>query len=1008
MRSSTPDQALVPEAPARPARPAAVLRKVPIIGVISVPWIATFAMLSTGRIWANGDNLIQSYPLRVLTGVDIRHGHLPLWDPFIWSGTPLLAGFNAGAAYPPTLLFAVLPPHVAWVINQALPFSVAAAGIYVLLRTRERSELASVLAAASFSLGGFMIAQNVHLDLLEGASWLPWAFVAIDRIAGTRRTPQARKATERTWPWVLLLAASTGLMILAGAPEAPLDSVVPLCIYAGWSALRSRRPAPSVLGACALGGLGGLWLSVAQWLPGLMFQLHSQRAPITYGYFTSGSLRPVLSILSFAPYVLGGTRSSVLGYPSPVNLVEVASYTGILTMVGTFALAARWRHREAREWRIWFVILIAGVLLAWGRYAPLGILMYHVPGYDKQRLLSRNLLVVDLAACVLFAYWCDSIIFNVTRQLRDPGRRRMAQSADAPAPSASSAQSLQKPPGEPPGGLLEKRLSLVPVAIALATYLAFLAFGPVIEKLLGVMTTAPSRSSLVHLDVGMLPWVAVVTAAGILALRGWSAPKRTVAAIMSILVLLDLSIFSLDMVAFPRPKSASNATAAAGATLARAAGAGRVAIYDPSRSHFSDLLSLSSPDLNILRRMQSVQGYGAIVSASYDQSTRSHTLLNLWPAGLKGTTFDKLDLTTLLSPRFYFIRRHIPTPPTQPAPAPGALPQFPPAPTSFAMTPGTAFTWYFGEPLHVVDLSLPLISAQRQGSAPAHAYPAARDRTSHVPASGAYLRLGLIIAQGGSSPAHQRTTIRWVTTSEHVVPGGSISVRPPGGAAAVGLVALATARPAQRVPSPGGGTSSEPPRGSGTSNGLATVTVGVAKVTARDGTGYFLDGELQGFIKPVHWTYVGTDGPFAMFHNTRARGRAWVLTATGSPMPAGHATVVSQRPWGTTTIDVTSPTAGKLIWSEAYATGWHADVYNQAKNRTRTAQIAVHRHGLLQEVAVQAGEHTVTFRYQAPGDGPSIAASLAAAASGAAVAASGGAIELRRRKSRARPRSRRQ
>src|SRR5579863_3703703 len=56
-----------------------------------------------------GDDLTQNFPLRVLTGDQIRSGHLPLFDPYIWSGAPLLADWNAGAAYPLTWLFAILP-----------------------------------------------------------------------------------------------------------------------------------------------------------------------------------------------------------------------------------------------------------------------------------------------------------------------------------------------------------------------------------------------------------------------------------------------------------------------------------------------------------------------------------------------------------------------------------------------------------------------------------------------------------------------------------------------------------------------------------------------------------------------------------------------------------------------------------------------------------------------------------------------------------------------------------
>ena len=130
-----------------------------------------------------GDNLIQNFPLRVLVGTDLRHGHLPLWDPYLWSGAPLLAGFNAGAAYPTTALFAVLPGALAWVLNQLAVEVVAAAGVLALLRVLGRSWLASGLAAAAFAFGGFMTAQSVHLDLVQAAAWLPWAFVAVDRLA---------------------------------------------------------------------------------------------------------------------------------------------------------------------------------------------------------------------------------------------------------------------------------------------------------------------------------------------------------------------------------------------------------------------------------------------------------------------------------------------------------------------------------------------------------------------------------------------------------------------------------------------------------------------------------------------------------------------------------------------------------------------------------------------------------------------------------------------------------
>src|ERR1019366_4328757 len=94
-----------------PARRQQFMAALPIVALVLIPTaIFVGAAIVTGHPLLIGDNLIQSYPLRALVGSDLRHGQMPVWDPWIWSGTPLMAGLNAGAFYPTTLLFAVMPP----------------------------------------------------------------------------------------------------------------------------------------------------------------------------------------------------------------------------------------------------------------------------------------------------------------------------------------------------------------------------------------------------------------------------------------------------------------------------------------------------------------------------------------------------------------------------------------------------------------------------------------------------------------------------------------------------------------------------------------------------------------------------------------------------------------------------------------------------------------------------------------------------------------------------------
>ena len=105
-----------------------------LVLLVAVPVVIEVPPSLLVRPLLNGDNLTQNYPLRVLSGELLRHGRLPLWDPYIWSGTPLLAGWNAGAVYPGTWLFAVLPGVAAWTIGLVAVSVVCGIGMHVFLR----------------------------------------------------------------------------------------------------------------------------------------------------------------------------------------------------------------------------------------------------------------------------------------------------------------------------------------------------------------------------------------------------------------------------------------------------------------------------------------------------------------------------------------------------------------------------------------------------------------------------------------------------------------------------------------------------------------------------------------------------------------------------------------------------------------------------------------------------------------------------------------------------------
>jgi hypothetical protein len=167
----------------------------PYAVLVGVP-AAVFILpdLFGGHLLMTGDNVQQNYPLHVLVGSMLRHGQLPFWNQYLYSGTPLLAGFNAGAFYPLVGLFVVLPDRVAWIATEVILFSVIGVGMYAFLRALALTTTACFLAALTFTASGVVLSQANHVDMTEGYASIPFLLLAVVHIVRDGR-----------WRWSLVL-----------------------------------------------------------------------------------------------------------------------------------------------------------------------------------------------------------------------------------------------------------------------------------------------------------------------------------------------------------------------------------------------------------------------------------------------------------------------------------------------------------------------------------------------------------------------------------------------------------------------------------------------------------------------------------------------------------------------------------------------------------------------------------------------------------------------------------
>jgi hypothetical protein len=883
---------------------------IPVAILIGLPVLVFVVPALVGHSVLPGDDLTQNYPLRVLVGRQIREGQLPLFDPYIWSGAPLLAGWNAGAAYPLTLLFAILPGAAAWTLNLLVTWAVTGLGMFGFLRALGLGRVASLAGALTFGFAGAMPAQVGHLGLVAGMSWVPVALLCVLRLTEPRALPSRLR-------WTGVLAAATGLMILAGEPRAIDDFAVIVAGYATWRIVRLRRRAGPAAASVVAGLALGAGIGAVQWLPGLVTVATSQRAERSMALFTSGSLQVKWMLLTLVPDLLGGSGS--FGQPtflSNYNFAEVTSYAGILPLVAAAALLARFRLRpRLPEWFIWHLLLLAGVILALGGRTPLGHLLYQLPLFGDQRLQSRNIMVADLALAVLLGYWADQLLTDRPPRGQPAGDQRPAG---------------QRLSGRHPD---------------LATVLGALpALGMIAVAALGLVDTggllrwlgadARPAGAAGRLGPWLIPYLLI--GAGALALvllaRRWQPRVR--ARVICAFILLDLIVFTVLAVVAIAPGGVGSAASRAAASRPATSQAsrpeaawhsaarpvadlgypGRFAIYDPGQRYPRELPVLGAPDLNVVTSTPSVQGYSAVVAGFYASATGSHRAMGggqnmLAPQAIADGTLDQLDTSVLLT-------------------APGDLVTEPGVSGPAPRAPGTGqrevaahgrATWYLGAPIPVAQIRVPDPEARRDA------------------ASGA--RLGLVQADG---------LIRWFPA--RASGPSTLTAALPGPVTSVAVLGEA---------------------------GSDAARLGPPALSTPDRRVFVANGPLQDALVPPRWRPAGHDGSFAVFADRFARGPLSLQALAGRSLAGASVRSLGGPADAPDAAEVRSPHGVRVIRAVAAIPGWSA-TWHPASGPART--LPVTRDGLVQAVTVPPGRGLLTWSYLPPRLQAGLATSVLAAA----------------------------
>lgn len=324
----------------------------------------------------------------------VEHGHLPLWNPYLFSGVPFVANPQPALFYPPTWLALLMPTTraLSWII--VLHLWLAGVGMYSWLRAERASVAGALLAGTVFAFSGYFFVRVYagHLGVISTGAWLPivlWLY----RSAVTRRS----------WALAVVGGLPVGLSILAGHTATFVYVALGLVAYAvfcareHWQEECSVRAAVFPVVTAGVMFTVGLALAAVQLLPTVELVLHSTRqADPSYDFAARFSWSPGYLLTLLVPNFFGEPTRT--GYWGDGIYDEFIFYIGVLPLMLAL-LGLRVRHRLTR---FLFALGLGALLLAFGEHAVVHRLFFRfVPLFQMARAPARAGFLFTLAATAL-------------------------------------------------------------------------------------------------------------------------------------------------------------------------------------------------------------------------------------------------------------------------------------------------------------------------------------------------------------------------------------------------------------------------------------------------------------------------------------------------------------------------------------------------------------------------------------------------------------------------------
>lgn len=327
----------------------------------------------------------------------MQHSELPLWDPRMWCGQPMMGQAQPGAAYPLNWILFLIPRSGGHIPILALQWyfivihAMAAIFCYWLCRDLGRSRFASLLAGLVFALASY-IGTTDWPQMVNGAVWAPLVFLFLLRAVRGYR-PMVSAA---------ICGACLGTAWLSGHHQVPLYISLTMCLTWLYFILRDSRIDWQMVKLAAIAMIFTGMVGALQILSGREYGLLARR--------WAGADEP-LRWNEAVPYYVHGqyamTPTSLLGIIFPGLAAHSDPFIGVVAFsLVLLAVALCWKSPMVK---LFGAIALGAIVYSLGPNSIFhGFLYAVVPMLEKARVPSMATIIWETGAAVLVAFGADA------------------------------------------------------------------------------------------------------------------------------------------------------------------------------------------------------------------------------------------------------------------------------------------------------------------------------------------------------------------------------------------------------------------------------------------------------------------------------------------------------------------------------------------------------------------------------------------------------------------------